>query len=174
LTASAQQASGIAGVARDTSGSVLPGVTVEASSPALIEKIRTAITDSDGRYNVVNLPPGTYTVTFTLPGFGVFKREGIVITAGFTAAVNADMQVGAVQETITVSGETPVVDVQNARRELVMKSDVIQSLPGARAAGALLNVTPWLEVSSAALYLSPTMTSFHAQSDTSYSNVVVG
>src|SRR5215510_14506597 len=107
ITASAQQASGIAGVARDMSGSVLPGVTVEASSPALIEKVRTAVTDGEGRYNVVNLPPGTYTVTFTLAGFNVYNREGIVITAGFTAAVNADMQVGAVEETITVSGEAP-------------------------------------------------------------------
>src|SRR5204862_5424748 len=85
FAASAQQASGIAGVSRDTSGSVLPGVTVEASSPALIEKIRTGVTDGEGRYNIVNLPPGTYTVTFTLTGFNVYKREGIVITAGFTA-----------------------------------------------------------------------------------------
>src|SRR5438034_6566464 len=107
---SAQQASGIAGLARDTSGSVLPGVTVEASSPALIEKVRTGVTDGEGRYNIVNLPPGTYNVTFTLPGFNVFKREGVAITAGFTAAVNADMQVGAVEETITVSGEAPLVD----------------------------------------------------------------
>src|SRR4026209_1811549 len=105
----------IAGTVRDTSGSVLPGVTVEASSPALIEKVRTAVTDGEGRYNVVNLPPGACPVTFRLAGFNVLKREGIVITAGFTAAVNADMQVGAVEETITVSGEAPLVDTQNVR-----------------------------------------------------------
>src|SRR5215510_10621851 len=129
LSASAQQASGIAGVARDTSGSVLPGVTVETSSPALIEKVRTAVTDGEGRYNVVNLPPGTYTVTFTLPGFNVYKRDGIVITAGFTAAVNADMQVGAVEETITVSGEAPLVDTQNVRRQTQVSQEDFQTLP---------------------------------------------
>src|SRR5438552_14017000 len=122
LSASAQQASGIAGVARDTSGSVLPGVTVETSSPALIEKVRTAVTDGEGRYNVVNLPPGTYTVTFTLPGFSIYRREGIVLTAGLTAAVNTDMQVSTIAETITVSGETPLVDTQNVRRQTVVTS----------------------------------------------------
>src|SRR4051812_10689184 len=77
LPASAQQGSGISGVARDDSGAVMPGVTVEASSPALIEKVRSAVTDGSGQYRIVNLLPGTYTVTFTLPGFGTFKREGI-------------------------------------------------------------------------------------------------
>src|SRR4029077_7126475 len=85
-TASAQQASGIAGTVRDASGGVLPGVAVEAGSPALIERVRVAVTDGEGRYNVVNLPPGTYTVTFTLQGFSIYRREGIVLTAGFTAA----------------------------------------------------------------------------------------
>ena len=84
IAAHAQQTSGIAGAVRDTSGAVLPGVTVEASSPALIEKVRSVVTDSEGRYNIVDLRPGTYTVTFTLPGFTVFRREGIVLTAGFT------------------------------------------------------------------------------------------
>jgi len=143
VTAAAQQASGIAGVARDTSGSVLPGVTVEASSPALIEKIRTAITDGDGRYNVVNLPPGTYTVTFTLPGFSVFKRDGIVITAGFTAAVNADMPVGAVEETITVSGEAPLVDTQNVRRQSQVSQEDFATLPLAtKNVNSLVSLTP--------------------------------
>ena len=81
-TAWAQQASGIAGVVRDTSGAVLPGVTVEAASPALIEKVRTVVTDGEGRYNIVDLRPGTYVVTFTLPGFSTFRREGIELTAG--------------------------------------------------------------------------------------------
>ena len=105
--ASAQQAtaSGIAGVVRDTSGAVLPGVTVEAASPALIEKVRTVVTDGEGRYNIVDLRPGTYVVTFTLPGFSTFRREGIELTGGFTATVNADMKVGALEETITVTGE---------------------------------------------------------------------
>src|SRR6186997_2247537 len=90
--AGAQQASGIAGVVRDTSGLAMPGVTVEAASPALIEKVRSVVTDGEGRYNIVDLRPGTYTVTFSLPGFTGFRREGIILTAGFTAAVNADMQ----------------------------------------------------------------------------------
>src|SRR5438034_11037334 len=111
--ASAQQTSAIAGVVKDTSGGVLPGVTVEAASPALIEKVRTATSDGEGRYNIVDLQPGTYTVTFTLTGFGVFKREGVVLPSGFTATVDAQMSVGALEESITVSGAAPLVDTQN-------------------------------------------------------------
>src|SRR5215510_13922847 len=87
----AQQSSGIAGIVRDTTGAVLPGVTVEASSPALIEKVRTAVTDSEGRYNITELRPGTYSVIFSLPGFNSVKRDGIVLTTGFTATINADL-----------------------------------------------------------------------------------
>ena len=90
-TAWAQQASGIAGLVSDETGGVLPGVTVEAASPALIEQVRTAVTDGDGRYNVVQLRPGEYTITFSLPGFSVVRREGITLTAGFTASVNAEL-----------------------------------------------------------------------------------
>jgi len=125
----AQQASGIAGLVRDSSGAVLPGVTVEAASPALIEKVRTAVTDAQGRFNIVNLRPGTYVVTFSLPGFNSVKREGIQLTAGFTAAVNADMQVGALEETITVSGETPLIDTQNTRQQKVLSSELLEALP---------------------------------------------
>ena len=96
--------SGIAGVVRDTSGAVLPGVTVEATSPVLIEKARTAVTDSEGTYRILDLRPGGYTVIFTLTGFSTVRREGIELPAAFTATVNADLQVGAVAETITVSG----------------------------------------------------------------------
>src|SRR5262245_26373933 len=98
----AQTTAGITGVARDASGAVLPGVTVEASSPALIEKVRTAITDGQGQYTITDLRPGTYTVTFTLTGFSTYKREGVDLSAGFTAAVNAELRVGALQETVTV------------------------------------------------------------------------
>src|SRR5688572_14013440 len=80
-----QSPSGIAGVVKDTSGGALPGVTVEAASPALIEKVRTVVTDGEGRYNIVDLRPGTYSVTFTLGGFSTFKRDGITLTSGFTA-----------------------------------------------------------------------------------------
>src|SRR6202035_4295998 len=102
-----------AGVVKDTSGAVLPGVTVEAASPALIEKVRTVTTDAQGNYKIVDLRPGPYTVTFTLTGFSTVKREGLELTTGFTAVVNADMRVGALEQLITVSGVTPVVDTQN-------------------------------------------------------------
>ncbi len=125
----AQQASGIAGLVRDTSGAVLPGVTVEAASPALIEKVRTAVTDNAGRYNIVDLRPGTYLVTFSLTGFKTIKREGITLTAGFTAPLNADLEVGTVEETITVSGSSPLVDTQNVRQQTVVSTEVLAALP---------------------------------------------
>lgn len=144
-TASAQQAtaSGIAGVVRDTSGAVLPGVTVEAASPALIEKVRSGVTDGEGRYNVVDLRPGTYVVTFTLTGFSTFRREGIVLSAGFTATVNAEMRVGALEETITVTGEAPLVDTQNVRRQTVISGDLLNLLPSSvKNLNNLVTLTP--------------------------------
>ena len=141
--ARAQQASGIAGLVRDSSGAVLPGVTVEAASPALIERVRTAVTDAQGRFNIVNLRPGTYVVTFSLPGFNSVKREGIQLTAGFTATVNADMQVGALEETITVSGETPLIDTQNTRQQKVLSSELLDTLPtGQKTAINVVSLTP--------------------------------
>src|SRR5438445_6778322 len=114
----AQTGSGIiAGGVRDATGAVLPGVTVEASSPALIEKVRSVVTDGEGQYKIVELRPGTYTVTFTLTGFSTVKRQGVELTAGFTAPVNAELRVGSLEETITVSGASPVVDTQNARTQ---------------------------------------------------------
>src|SRR5882762_4377050 len=112
----AQGNSGLAGVVKDTSGAVLPGVTVEASSPALIEKVRSVTTDTTGQYKIVDLRPGVYAVSFSLTGFSVVKREGLELGGSGTVQVNADMKVGTLQETITVTGETPVVDVQNAAR----------------------------------------------------------
>jgi len=96
--------SGLAGLVKDSTGAVLPGVTVEATSPALIEQVRTVITDSEGQYKILDLRPGVYSITFTLPGFSTVRREGIELPASFTASVNAEMHVGAVEETITVSG----------------------------------------------------------------------
>ena len=128
-TAWAQQASGIAGLVSDETGGVLPGVTVEAASPALIEQVRTAVTDGDGRYNVVQLRPGEYTVTFSLPGFSVVRREGITLTAGFTAAVNVELQVGSIEETITVTGQSPLVDVQNVRIQQTISDELLSVLP---------------------------------------------
>src|SRR5262245_42787970 len=109
----AQGTSTISGVVRDASGAVLPGVTVEAASPALIERVRSVTTDGSGQYAIVQLRPGLYSVTFTLPGFSVVKRENVELTADFTATINAELKVGALEETITVSAESPVVDVQS-------------------------------------------------------------
>src|SRR5262245_511396 len=130
----AQTAAGsIAGVVRDTTGAVLPGVTVEATSPALIEKVRTAQTDAEGRYQITELRPGIYVVTFALEGFSSVRREGVELNTGFTAAINADLQVGSVSETITVSGQSPVVDLQNTRQQVVVTRDVIESVPTGRS-----------------------------------------
>ena len=125
----AAQTGSIAGVVKDTTGAVLPGVAVEASSPALIERTRTAITDDKGQYKIVDLRPGLYTVTFTLAGFNIIKREGIELTTGFTAPVNADMKVGALEETVTVTGESPVVDTQRVTQQKVMTRDIIDAVP---------------------------------------------
>jgi hypothetical protein len=164
----------LTGTVKDNSGAVLPGVTVEAASPALIEKTKTAVTDGTGQYRIIDLRPGTYTLTFTLAGFNTVKRENIELVGSQTLSIPVQMSVGGVQETITVTGEAPVVDVQNARRELVMNKDVIESLPAARAAGALLNATPGLSVGGSAQALSPTMTFFNAHSSTENSRSVAG
>ena len=140
----AAQAS-IAGVVRDPSGAVLPGVTVEASSPVLIEKVRTAVTDGSGLYRIVDLRAGTYTVTFTLPGFATVKRDGIELTGSLVASVNADLRVGAVEETITVTGETPVVDVQNVIRQATISSDVLTSIPTARGYTSVMLLVPAIQ-----------------------------
>src|SRR5438876_9604070 len=126
------QTSSIAGVVKDASGAVLPGVTVEAASPALIEKTRAAVTDGSGQYKIIELRPGTFTVTFTLTGFTAVRREGIELTSDFTANVNADMKVGAVAETITVTGDTPIVDVQNITTRTVMTREVMDVMPTGR------------------------------------------
>ena len=123
------QSSGIAGIVRDSSGGVLPGVTVEAASPALIERARTAVTDSQGRYNIVDLRPGVYSVTFTLTGFSTIRREEIQLPAAFTATVSVELKVGALEETITVSGESPLVDTSNVIKRQVVSSEVIESMP---------------------------------------------
>src|SRR4029453_11449927 len=133
VPAAAYAQASIAGVVKDTSGAVLPGVTVEAASPALIEKVRSVATDGSGQYRVENLRPGAYTVTFTLAGFSTVKREGIELRGTFTATVNADLTVGNVSETITVSGEAPVVDVQNTNAQRALTKDVLDSIPAGRS-----------------------------------------
>jgi hypothetical protein len=134
--------SSFAGIVRDTSGGVLPGVTVEVSSPVLIEKVRTAVTDGGGLYKIVDLRPGVYTVTFTVAGFNTVKREGLELLTGFTATVNAEMRVGAIEETITVSGQTPVVDLQSVTQERVLAQDVIEALPAMRGPNSMTAFVP--------------------------------
>ena len=133
----------IAGTVRDTSGALIPGVTVEASSPALIEKVRVAVSDSDGRYNIVDLRPGEYAVSFTLPGFKTLQREGIMLTAAFTATINVELEVGAVEETITVTGESPLVDTQNVRRQTIVSDEMLDTLRPARKTPTASSRSRW-------------------------------
>ena len=132
----------VTGVVKDTSGAVLPGVTVEVSSPVLIEKTRTAVTDGSGQYRVVDLQAGTYTVTFQLTGFSTVKRDGIELSGSFVATINADMKVGALEETITVSGETPIVDVQSTRRQTTLSGDTVNAIPSARGYAGIMVLMP--------------------------------
>jgi carboxypeptidase family protein len=132
----------IAGVVKDASAAVLPGVTVEASSPALIEKSRTAVTDDQGAYKIVDLRPGVYTVTFMLSGFGTVRREGIELTSNFTAPINVEMKVGALEETITVTGETPVVDTQNTVQQRIIAKEVLDALPVGKSFAAYTTLVP--------------------------------
>src|SRR5687767_4145586 len=142
LPSSGYAQAAIAGVVRDASGGVLPGVTVEASSPALIEKVRTAVSDGTGQYRIEDLRPGAYTVRFTLGGFSTVSREGVELTGSATATISIDMRVGAVEETITVTGETPVVDTQGARRQTVLTNEVINAIPSAGSYNSLLVLVP--------------------------------
>ena len=122
----------IAGTVTDNTGAVLPGVTVEVASPVLIEKVRTTVTDGQGRYTITNLTPGTYRITSTLLGFGTNVREGLVLPADFIATVNVQLQVGSLEETITVSGASPLVDIQSAARTEVISRDLLDALPTPR------------------------------------------
>ena len=132
----------VTGVVTDASGAVLPGVTVEAASPALIEKVRSTVTDGTGQYQIVNLAPGTYTLTYTLPGFNTVSRGGVELAGSFSAKIDIGLRVGAVEETITVTGESPIVDVQNTRRQSVMDREIIEEIPTSRTAFDLAALIP--------------------------------
>ena len=133
------QAQSLAGTVRDASGAVLPGVTVEAASPVLLEKVRTAVSDGTGLYRITDLTPGTYTVTYTLPGFVTVKRDAVELSGNVVVTLNTELRVGGVQETVTVTGETPVVDVQTStRRTTVLDDSVVSAIPASRGYGNLL------------------------------------
>jgi hypothetical protein len=122
----------LTGTVRDSSGAVLPGVTVEAGSAALIEKTRTAVTDGSGQYRIVDLPAGSYKATFTISGFATAVRDAIALSGAFTATVNVEMRVGGIEETVTITGASPIVDVQSTVRQDVLKGSLITELPAAR------------------------------------------
>ncbi len=139
-------AQSIAGVVKDASGGVLPGVTVEASSPVLIEKTRSAVTDSTGQYRIADLLPGTYSVSFTLSGFATLKRDGVDVIGTGTTTISENLRVGNVSETITVTGETPVVDIQTStKKQVTLSSAVLQEIPVSRGYGNLLATVPGIQ-----------------------------
>jgi len=146
MSGSAHAQTALAGVVKDTSGAVLPGVTVEAASPVLLEKTRTAVTDGTGQYRLPDLLPGTYDVTFTLTGFATVKREGVEVAGGGVVSINADLRVGTVAETITVTGETPVVDIQTStKKQVVLSSAVVEAIPASRGYGNVLATVPGIQ-----------------------------
>jgi len=163
LPASAYAQASISGVIKDASGAVLPGVTVEAASPVLIEKTRSAVTDGSGQYRIINLLPGKYSVTFTLAGFSPIRREDIELTGGFNATVNADLKVGGLAETITVSGETPIVDTQSIRRQTTISNELMTSIPTARSWAATALLIPGIVTTGGGptdIQVTPQMTVF--------------
>jgi hypothetical protein len=137
----------ITGVVRDTSGAVLPGVTVEASSAALIERVRAVVTDGGGQYRIVDLRPGAYKITVALPGFATVVRDGIELAGSFTATVNAELRVGGIEETITITGSSPIVDIQSTVRQDVLKGSLITELPAARNIQNIAILIPGMAVS---------------------------
>src|SRR6267142_1820435 len=143
-------AGAIAGVVRDTSGAVIPGVIVEAASPALIDRVRSVVSDERGLYRIVDLRPGSYSVTFTLPGFSTFKREGVELTTSFTATINAEMSAGSLAETVTVLEEAPVVDIQNVRQQTTIARETLDAIPTTKRLGQYASIIP------GATYTNPT------------------
>src|SRR5262249_26779146 len=137
----------IAGQVTDSSGAILPGVTVEASSPALIEKARTTVTNAEGRYTFVDLRPGTYAVTFSLQGFSTLKRDDIRVESNVSVPLNGELRGGAVEETVTVSGATPMVDVQQAAQRQVLGREQLDALPTARSYLSTGVVVPSVKIS---------------------------
>ena len=132
----------IAGVVKDSSGAVLPGVTVEAASPALIEKVRSTVTDERGQYRLPELRPGVYTLTFSLAGFSTLKREGLELRTNFTAQVDAELKVSQLEETITVTGATPLVDVQSATQQRTVSREVLDTVPTAKSVLGIAALIP--------------------------------
>src|SRR5262249_5090881 len=148
LPIAAEAQSALTGVVKDTSGAVLPGVTVEAASPALIEKTRSTVTDESGGFKIVDLRPGTYSLTFTLEGFSSVKREGLELPSNFTMTVNIDLKVGALEETLTVTGSSPIVDVQSTTKAQVLSRETLDAIPTGRTIQAMGQLVTGISLSS--------------------------
>jgi hypothetical protein len=174
--ASAQSA--IAGQVKDASGAVMPGVTVEAASPALIEKVRTVVTDAQGLYRIVDLRPGSYTVTFTLTGFSTVVRDGVELPSNFTASVNAEMKVGALEETLTVSGQAPTVDTRGTSTTQVISRELVDAVPTAhdfRGLGATVpGVKPNIQNVGGTRALVPQILTVHGSDNRDTATMVDG
>src|SRR6185436_10461691 len=145
LPAAAYAQVALGGTVKDASGAVLPGVTVEAASPVLIEKTRTAVSDATGQYRIESLTPGTYTVTFTLSGFSTLKRDGVELSGTGVVTINADLKVGGVSETIVVTGATPVVDVSSAKTAVTLDNETMRNLPAVRSYSYVLTAVPGIQ-----------------------------
>jgi hypothetical protein len=164
LLPAAAAAQTVGGVVRDSSGAVLPGVTVEAASPVLIERTRSVVTDGNGQYQIIDLRPGTYTITFSLQGFTRVAREAVTVTGAGVTTVNADLRVSAVEETITVTGATPVVDTQTSTtREMVLSTETVQSLPASRGYGNYLAAIPGISGTGLSASATPSNPLFTAR-----------
>jgi hypothetical protein len=148
LAAGGAGAQEIGGAITDSTGAALPGVLIEASSPSIIEGVRTVNSDGGGRYLIVALESGTYTVTYSLPGFGTFVREGVELTTGFTASIDVQLSVGDVQETVTVSGAGPIVDIQNTLQRQIIDREVIDSVPTGKDFRSYALLTPGMTTSN--------------------------
>jgi hypothetical protein len=142
----AQVGAALTGVVTDSSGAVLPGVAIEAKSPVLIEQVRSAVSDENGRYRIVDLRCGTYTVAFALPGFSTVVREGIELSGSFTATVDVQLRVGGLEQTLTVVGETPLVDIQSTKTQETLSNEVVTSIPIGRQYYSLTALIPALNV----------------------------
>ena len=164
LPALASAQATVSGTVRDSSGAVLPGVTVEAASPALIEKVRNAVTDGTGQYRITDLPPGDYALTFALSGFTTVKRQGVTVSGTGVIPISIELKVGTLAETLTVTGESPLVDTQTTKKETVISAETIAGLPITRNYGGVLYATPGLNVQPGvnANDLMPSMATFSA------------
>jgi hypothetical protein len=150
----------ISGSVKDGSGTALPGVMVETTSPALIEKARHAVTDGRGHYRIENLGPGTYSIGFTLKGWKTYHRDGIELSGSSTVVVDVELTIGTVTEAVTVTGELPVVDAHSLTRELALSGGVVRSIPTARSYNALLVLVPGVTTTSNDIVTGTASTSF--------------